>query len=362
MSIKRSLKYLALFLLALLLIAASCAAGYRFFKQRQISRGRALHSANAIDTLELVHIGGIDQWIEIRGQSVSNPILLFLHGGPGSAMIPVARVFQDPWEKYFTIVQWDQRGAGKTYTYNSKDVLRRTMTIDRMNADTLEMVQYLRQRFHRDRIFVLGHSWGSMLGLRLAHDHPELLYAYIGVGQATDARQNEVVLYRDTLQAAQAAQNKEAIEQLTAIAPYPSPGITFKQIRTVRQWSGTLIGPAHGGESAMDLKAIFFAPQYSLLDDVNWVRGQLFSIDVLLPGMSKVSFDQLGYGYHVPVFLLEGRHDPYTPSSVAKDYFDKMDDAQKQFEWFENSGHFPFIEESQKFTDYLVQRVLPLAH
>ena len=362
MAIKKLLKYLGLFLIALLVVTVSCATGYRFFMQRQISRGRALHSANAIDTLDRVAIGGIDQWIEIRGQSVNNPILLFLHGGPGSAFIPVARVFQGPWEKYFTIVQWDQRGAGKTYTCNSKDILRSTMTIDRMNADTLEMVNYLRQRFRRDKIFVLGHSWGTMLGLRLAHDHAELLYAYIGVGQATDAWQNEVVLYRDTLQQAQATQNKKAIEELTAIAPYPSANITFKQIRTVRQWSGTLIGPAEGGESAMGLKVIFFAPQYSLLDDVNWLRGQLFSIDVLLPGMSKVNFDQLGYDYRVPIFFMEGRHDPYTPSSVAKDFFDKMNDPQKQFEWFENSGHFPFIEESQKFTDYLVQRILPLAH
>ena len=103
---------------------------------------------------------------------MKNPILLFIHGGPGSAFIPLARAFQGPWEKYFTIVQWDQRGAGKTYSSNTKEAQQTSMSIERMNADTLEMVNYLRGRFKREKIFVLGHSWGSVLGLRLAHDHP----------------------------------------------------------------------------------------------------------------------------------------------------------------------------------------------
>ena len=361
MSIKKIAKYSALIVAAALPLIVSCAAIYRYIAQTKITRARAIHSPDRIETLEAVSIGGINQWIEIRGQSVKNPILLFIHGGPGSAFIPLARAFQDPWEKYFTVVQWDQRGAGKTYSANSKAVQQPTMTIARMNADTLEMVNYLRKRFAREKIFVLGHSWGSILGLQLAHDHPELLYAYIGVGQASDAQQNEVVLYRDTLEAAQRAQNKEAIQQLTAIAPYPSANITFQQIRTVREWSGTLIGPQQSGDSAMGLHEIFVAPEYSLINDVDWLRGQLFSVNLLLAELSKANLADLGYDYRVPIFFLEGRHDPYTPSSVAKDFFDKINAPTKHFEWFENSGHFPFTEEPTKFTDALVQKVLPLA-
>ena len=359
--LKKALKYISLSVVALLALGALCAAGYRSLAQWQISRTRALHSPGSIETLERVSIGGIDQWIEIRGQSADNPILLFLHGGPGSAFIPVARAFQDPWEKYFTVVQWDQRGAGKTFTANDKNTVRGTMSIDRMQADTVEMVDYLRRRFRRDKILVLGHSWGSILGLRLAHDHPELLYAYVGVGQATDAVQNEAVLYQETLARARATNNAMAIAELAAIAPYPSANITFQQIRRVREWSGVLIGPGESGESQLGLGAIFVAPEYSLLDDINWIRGQFFSVESLLPSMSKLNFNELGYGYRVPVFFLEGRHDPYTPSSLTKDFYDKMDDARKQFVWFENSGHFPFIEESSKFIDVLSQQVLPLA-
>ncbi len=361
MSIKKGLKYFAIVVVLLLVVAVCSATIYRFFAQRSIAQARAIHWPDGIDTLERVSIGGIDQWIEIRGESVKNPILLFVHGGPGSAFMPVARTFQDPWEKYFTVVQWDQRGAGKTYSSNGKDVLRPTMHIDRMHADTLEMVNYLRKRFAREKIFVLGHSWGSILGLKLAHDHPELLYAYIGVGQATDAAQNEVVLYKDSMDEARRTQNKDAIKELTGIAPYPSPNITFKQIRIMREWSSTLIGPKQSDDSALGPKTIFLAPEYSLLNDLDWFRGQFFSVDTLLPDLSKVNFADLGYDYRVPIFFLEGRHDPFTPSSVAREFFDKMNDPDKHFEWFENSGHFPFLEEPQKFNDALVQRVLPLA-
>jgi pimeloyl-ACP methyl ester carboxylesterase len=359
---KKTAKYLALFLAAALLLTISCAAIYRYAAQTKISRARAIHSPDGIDSLEPVSIGGITQWIEIRGQSAKNPILLFIHGGPGSAFIPFARIFQSPWEKYFTVVQWEQRGAGKTYSANSKAVQQPTMNVARMQADTLEMVNYLRKRFAREKIFVLGHSWGSFLGLQLAHDHPELLYAYIGVGQASDAVQNEVVLYQDTLDEARRTQNQKAIQQLTALAPYPSPNITFQQIRTVREWSSTLIGPPQSGEDeSMGLTAVFVTPEYSLINDVDWMRGQLFSVNLLLPELTRLNLTALGYDYRVPIFFLEGRHDPYTPSSVAKSLFDKINAPDKHFVWFESSGHFPFTEEPAKFTDILVQQVLPLA-
>ena len=359
-SFKKVFKYFVIFVASVLIAAALSATLYRYVAQRNISRARAIRSPDGIDTVERASICGIDQWIEIRGESRKSPVLLFLHGGPGSAFMPIARTFQGPWEKYFTVVQWDQRGAGKTYSSNSKDVQRPTMHIDRMHADTVEMVNYLRKRFGREKILVLGHSWGSILGLKLAHDHPELLYAYIGVGQATDAQQNEVILYKETLDEARHTQNKEAIQQLTSIAPYPSPNITFQQIRITREWSSTLIGPAETGESAMGPKTIFFAPEYSLINDLDWFRGQLFSVDLLLPELCKVNLADMGYDYRVPIFFLEGRHDPYTPSALAKEFFDKMSDPDKHFEWFENSGHFPFAEEPGKFTDALVQKVLPL--
>lgn len=360
-SVKRILKFLVLAMVGLVVLVVCSGLLYRQVVRSKIAASLAIHAPDGIETLEQVQIGGIGQWIEVRGESTKNPVLLFIHGGPGSAFMPVAREFQQPWEKYFTVVQWDQRGSGKTYRSNDRDAVRPTMKIARMHADTLEMVNYLRKRFGQDKIFVLGHSWGSILGLRLAHDHPELLYAYIGVGQAVDSYANEAALYRESLAEAQRTNNQKALKELASIAPYPSPNITFQQIRTMRQWSGTLIGPQGTDESWMSEKAILVAPEYSLMDDMGWFRGILFSVDTLLPDLEKVNFADLGYDYHGPIFLLEGKHDPYTPSSVARDFYDKINDLDKHWVWFENSGHFPFSEERQKFLDVLVQQIRPLA-
>jgi proline iminopeptidase len=361
-SIKKVFKYLGLLVITVVTAVVVSVLVYRHVEQRAIARSRAIHTADGIETLEQAPIGGIGQWIEIRGESVKNPVLLFIHGGPGSAFLPMARAFQGPWEKYFTVVQWDQRGAGKTYSSNSREAMRPTMNIERMHADTLEVVNYLRKRLGQDKIFVLGHSWGSILGLRLAHDHPELLYAYIGVGQAINSRDNEEVLYQESLAEARRTQNQKALKELNGISPYPSANVTFQQIRVVRQWSAALIGPQGSDESWMSEKAIFLAPEYSLADDIGWFRGIFFSVDTLLSDLSKANFADLGYNYRGPIFFLEGKHDPYTPSSVAKNFFDKMNDPDKHLVWFEKSGHFPFTEEAQKFTDTLVQQVLPLAH
>jgi pimeloyl-ACP methyl ester carboxylesterase len=179
---------------------------YRAFLQHKAAKERAITSRAGIDSLEPVRIGGIDQWVEVRGQNVDNPILLVIHGGPGIAFIPLAGAFQGSWEKYFTVAEWDQRGAGKTYASNDKDLQRRTMHVPQMEEDTLDVVNYLRNRFHREKIFVLAHSWGSLLGLWLAHEHPDLIYAYVGVGQVLNPKQNDDVAYRDATASTRNAQ------------------------------------------------------------------------------------------------------------------------------------------------------------
>src|SRR5690606_20567716 len=128
---------------------------------------RRIVTDDGIERLEKVRIGGIDQWVSIRGNDPGNPVLLMLHGGPGWVSMPIGWYFQRGWEEYFTVVQWDQRGAGKAYTENDPEAVAPTMTLERMAADTEQMAAWLRQEFGKERIFVLGHSWGSYLGLEL---------------------------------------------------------------------------------------------------------------------------------------------------------------------------------------------------
>ncbi len=228
--IKKTFKYAGATILCLVVVTVSWALLYRKYLQHKVFEERAITSPNGIESLEAVRIGGIDQWIEVRGQNAKNPILLFIHGGPGIAFIPMASAFQNPWEKYFTVAQWDQRGAGKTYESNSRELQRQTMNVPQMEQDAVDVANYLRTRFKRDKIFVVGHSWGSLLGLWLAHEHPELIYAFVGTGQAVSMPQNEAVGYQITLQAAHDRHNEQAIQDLESIAPYPPATPDFASV------------------------------------------------------------------------------------------------------------------------------------
>jgi proline iminopeptidase len=218
--ITKIFKYVAIAVACLVVVVLSSGLLYRKYLQHKVAEERAITSPNGINSLEPVRVGGIDQWVEVRGQNVNNPILLFIHGGPGIAFIPLAGTWQGSWEKYFTVVQWDQRGAGKTYASNDKELQRRTMNVYQMEQDTLEVVNYLRNRFKREKIFVLGHSWGSVLGLWLAHEHPELIYAYVGVGQVINTEQNEVVGYQDALEEGHKRHNEQAVKTLEPVMKF----------------------------------------------------------------------------------------------------------------------------------------------
>jgi pimeloyl-ACP methyl ester carboxylesterase len=363
--IRKIFKYVGISLACLVVVALSSALAFRKYLQHKVVEGRAIRTANGIDSLERVRIGGIDQWIEVRGQDVNNPILLFIHGGPGVAFIPLAGSFQGPWEKYFAVVQWDQRGAGKTYASNDKDLQQRTMNVPQMEQDALEVVNYLRNRFQRKKVFILGHSWGSVLGLWLAHEHPELIYAYVGVGQFVSTQQNEELAYQDALQQAGENHNEQAVKDLESIAPYPPPKMDFRKAAIARNWEERLLGPPPSTTRFVNVRRLLTdlvsAPEYSLADDYSFIRGQSLSLRIFLPQVAKINLNQLGFDFHAPIFFFEGRRDPYCRPSLIWDYVLKINAPHKEFVWFDNSGHFPFFEEQQKFSDELVRRVLPLA-
>ncbi len=356
-------KYVAISIACLILAVLSSALLYRKYLQHKVAERRAIHSPKGINSLEAVRIGGIDQWIEVRGQDVNNPILLFIHGGPGIAFIPLSGLFQGPWESHFTVVQWDQRGAGKTYASNDREIQRRTMNVPQMEQDTLDVAHYLRQRFQRKKIFVIGHSWGSSLGLWLAHEHPDLIYAYVGVGQFVNMKQNDGLAYRDALQQARTLQNGRAIRDLESIAPNPPNAVPTDE-SVARHWEGELLGP-QSREGFTDIRRLLTdlvsTPEYTLADDINFIRGMSFSRDIFLPQLAQVDLTKLGPDFHVPIVFFEGRRDPYCRPSLIWGYFQAITAPEKEFVWFDNSGHFPFFEEQRKFTDELVQHVLPLA-
>jgi pimeloyl-ACP methyl ester carboxylesterase len=363
--IRKIIKYVAIAIVCLVMVVISCALLYRKYLQYKVAGARAITSPEGIDSLERVRIGGIDQWIQVRGQDVNNPILLFIHGGPGIAFIPLAGSFQGPWEKYFTVVQWDQRGAGKTYASNDRELQRRSMTIPQMQQDTLEVANYLRALFNKPKILVLGHSWGSILGLWLAQEHPEVMYAYVGTGQVINMEQNDQIAYQDALQEAHKRQNGQAIQELESLGSYPRSKPDAGQSQIERHWEGELLGPPPSRMGFTNVRRILTdlvsSPDYSLVDDVGFIRGQSLSLETMLPQVATVDLTQWKGDFQVPVFFFEGRQDPYCRPLLVQQYSQTMKAPQNELIWFEHSGHFPFFEEKRKFTDELIQRVLPLA-
>ena len=149
--------------------------------QKHITTTYAVTDPKGIEELKSVNIGGVEQWIHIRGRNRDNPVLLFLHGGPGATVIGALDAAQRPWEDYFTVVTWDQRQTGKSY-YPADDE-NAPLTIQRFIDDTEELLQYLRDYLNKDKLFILGSSWGSLLGMNMVKRRPEWVHAYIGVGQ-----------------------------------------------------------------------------------------------------------------------------------------------------------------------------------
>lgn len=314
---------------------------------------------NGVDERMAIRLGGIKQWITVRGRDRDNPILLFLHGGPGAPEMPTSWTFQSPWEDYFTVVQWDQRGAGKTY--DEKD--RPTVGFARMEQDAQELVQYLRDKYRKRKIFVLGHSWGSMLGLELAHEHPEWLYAYVGMGQMIDSRESEAQGYRATLAAARAAHDPAAERELLAIAPYPEADGTLPlaKIDVERKWSVKYGGLSWRRDSyGYYYHATQLSPDYTDADLAAIDKGSALSLERLMSAFSHADFENLTK-FDCPIVLFNGRHDDTTSSRVAADWFARVTAPAKKLVWFENSAHMMQIEEPGRMLVHLVEDVRPLA-
>jgi proline iminopeptidase len=328
-----------------------------------IADARKILTPNGVERLEKVRIGGIDQWVSIRGTDRKNPVLLYLHGGPGYVSIPMSWWFTRGLEEYFTVVQWDQRATGKTYLLTDPAKVAPTLTSDRMVADTEEMAAWARKEFGKDKIFVLGHSWGSFLGLQLAQRHPEWLYAYIGVCQLIDGPESERRGWRFAMDAARREGNAEAVRELNGIAPYGTAGqtIPIKDIYIERKWVGYYGGAmAYRRDNKADSALAWLSPDYDDQEIGHIWDGNKFATPYLLPEVIALDLTKSNK-LSVPLILFEGRHDRLVNSEVAASWFNTVEAPDKHLVWFEHSGHIPMTEERGKFLLSLVRFARPIA-
>lgn len=305
----------------------------------------------SVSTLEKVELGGIKQSILIRGKDKRNPIILFLHGGPGYPQIAYARKYQHKLENDFIVVNWDQRGSGKSYHWNMSD---EDLQIENLIQDTLELTEYLKRKFNQPKIFIVGHSWGSLLATWTVQKYPEHFYAYIGVGQVANSPLGEQLSYQFALEEAKKQNNEQAIKDLKLIGapPYKNPR---KDTTLERKWVTAFGGSERKSNSYRELiKGILLAPEYSWADGIQLVLGDSFSRSAILPQTKNTNLLETVPELKVPVYLCMGRYDYMTPSEVAYSYYEKLITPDKKFIWFEESAHFPHFEEIDKFHTLMV--------
>ncbi len=349
--------YASLFALMLLLVVVGLLLMPGFTPSIKPKSGAA--AGRQLAVLEKVSIGGAEQWILVRTEDVQNPIILFLHGGPGTSQLTLMRRNTRDVEQHFTVVNWDQRGAGKSYAAIADTG---KMNIEQFVDETIELTKYLLHRFGKEKIVLVGHSWGSAVGALAVQRAPELYHSYIGIGQISDMAQSERVSYEWTLAQAVAAGDKSAVQKLRSFGapPYTEDWrIKFLyQRKILARYGGELHGSSNGA-LAVVLWNLLWSTEYTVLDRVNFFRGILGSLRLLFPELLTVNLFQQVPEMGVPVYFTLGRHDYEVPAILSERYFDALKAPRKELVWFEHSAHLPNTEEREKFNAFLVERVLP---
>jgi len=353
-NIRKAIKIVFLFGFALLALLACTGLALRAHRQHVIARTIAIRTPNRIDERMYVNIGGIDQWLQIRGQNRNNPVILCLQGGPGASWVAQTTVFL-PWEKDFTVVQWDQRGTGKTLETTGPTIAD-SMSADHMTQDGIEVSEFVRNHLHKDKIILLGFSWGSLLGVHMAKQRPDLFYAYVGTGQISNMPKAQQLSYAYVLEKAHAAKDARAVQRLESIGPPPFDSLD--KIGTFFQTLGKYDCEPDRNPGA----SVLTAPNYSLWDIYNLVRGfAVVPTFAVYHEMLSADLLSLGPDFRIPVFLFQGELDERTQAALAKDYFDQINAPTKEFVLFQGAGHFIVLSMPQRFVQELVSRVRPLA-
>jgi len=345
--------------IALLVLAAACVAALFLLPGSTPRISRRLHP-NGLAVLEQVPVNGVPLWVLIRSEDIANPVALFVHGGPGTSQLTLLRRSARPLEKHFTVVDWDQRGAGKSFAAANDG---RRMTIDDYVDDVLDLASYLSRRFRQEKILLVGHSWGSLIGLLAAARTPELFSAYVGIGQMSNAAESERLSWEWTLAQARAANDAGAVATLERIGAPPYAGDDWQsRFMTERRLLGKFGGEYRGsrtGAFRVVLKNLVLSREYTLRDRVNFLRGIFRSVAALMPELFRTDLFVRVPEVEVPVWFCLGRHDYEVPAPLAARYFEQLRAPRKALVWFENSAHMANTEESGKFNAFMVDMVLP---
>ncbi|WP_088011085.1 alpha/beta fold hydrolase [Gottfriedia acidiceleris] len=323
--------------------------------QRKNTKVLQINTDNSIVESGYVNIGGIAQWISIRGENRNNPILLLIHGGPASTYSIFSPLLRS-WEKHFVVVQWDQRGAGKTFGKNGKEGCG-TITFNRLAQDGVELTEYLTARLGHQKAILIGSSVGSLIGVIMAMLRPELFYAYVGTDQNSPDSNN--LLHEIAMNAVRTAGNTKGAQLIEKMGTDQSKWsrkdfdkrnrILVKAINGVPNMITDLILPS-----------MLSSPEHKLSDIIYIFKGMNYTIDHLYDEIKTFDFKNLGMKFEIPVFIFHGDNDIITPTELAKVFYNEIKAPQKEFVLIKNAGHLACFARADQFLEELITRVLPL--
>lgn len=294
-----------------------------------------------------IDIEGISQWIQIETDNPQNPILLIVHGGPGASTRFAAAAWQS-WRQYFTLVHWDQRGTGRTFTKNGLETSA-PMTFEQIVLDGIAVTDFLRNHLDHQRIFLLGHSWGAAISVHMVKRRPELFSACVTTGLLVNFQQNEKINYDRELTQARESHNQAAIDELTTIGPPPYTDINHLKI--LRDWADKLTqGTGDSPQPRVKPPADFSADDREAM-----FQGFLFSATSLFRDLNAVDLPSLEVDFEIPMYCIMGTHDQQTSIELAEKYFAKINAPQKKFVLFEGCHHFVHMNRPDDFLEVLVE-------
>jgi len=307
---------------------------------------------------EKLQLGGVEQYIFIRADDITKPVILFLHGGPGIPEYFIMKKETKELERHFVMVYWDQRGAGKSYC---KDKSKCNLTTEQLIEDTRELSLFLAKRFKQEKIYIMGHSWGSMLGILTVDKYPELFFAYMGIGQVTNQYEAEIESLEWVKKRASELNDKRGLKKLNSIR-IPEP------LADVKEWSKCLQihrkyllkygGTYHKKVSMITIfKEFIFTSEYTLKEKIMLIPSAFYSLKCLWRDVVTMDLSAKITTVEVPVYIFQGVHDYQVSYRLAKSYIQKLKAPHKEFISFENSAHSPITEEYERFNAMVINIV-----
>lgn len=347
---------IVIYLLMLIIFIGTLLLIYRQVYRSKVLRENKITTINGIDEEFTAEINGINQYFYARGENKENPIILFIHGGPGSPITPMIYTYQKGLENDYTVVNWDQRNAGKTYFLNkgNADKITASLSIDQSVSDIFEVVTMLKDKYDKE-VIIMGHSWGSTIGTIFVNKYPEMVKAYVGIGQNISINDGEKLIAEETLKVIDGKDKKEylnIIDNKDTIT-FGSEEFNNENFAKHRGISGKYLMPGVIKDSSI-AKIVLLSPYYSLGDITWFLKNNLELQRKLLDELGSMDLREENNDFKVPMIFISGDKDWVTPYPIVEEYYNLINAPYKKMIFIEDAGHSPMMDNPKAFCNEVI--------